>query len=111
MHKKCDCPKNRLFLKNPKFLPNHYETWPKLLAILEYTILTKFHIDLVKIVDFLIIAYFRPDPFLCISLYFEIVFILTFLIFNLDRICDVYSFLLYILYEMDFIVCWLFKSQ
>ena len=51
MHKKCDWPENMILLKNLQFLPNHYETWPKLVTH-ELLILTKFHTDLIKIVDF-----------------------------------------------------------
>ena len=47
-----------LLIKNPQFFPNHYETWPPW-PTHELLILTKFHNDWVKIVDFLIIAYFR----------------------------------------------------
>ena len=57
MHKKCNWPKNMLLLKNPQFLPNHYETWSKL-DTQELLILAKFHNDWLKIVDFLLIAYF-----------------------------------------------------
>ena len=46
-----------LLLKNPQFLPNHDETQSKL-STYEYLILTEFHNDWVKIVDFLIKAYF-----------------------------------------------------
>ena len=56
MHKKVNWPRNRLLLKNLQFLPNHYETWPKL-ATHESLILTKFHSAWIKIVEFLIIAY------------------------------------------------------
>ena len=52
-----DSGKNMLLLKNPQFLPNYYETLSKW-STLEYLILTKFHNDWVKIVDFLIKAYF-----------------------------------------------------
>ena len=51
MHKKCDWPKNMLLLKNPQFLPNHFETLSKY-ATQELLILAKFHDDWVKIVDF-----------------------------------------------------------
>ena len=50
-----------LLLKNPQFLPNHYETLSKC-GPHEYLILTKFPNDWVKIVDFLIKAYFRLSP-------------------------------------------------
>ena len=45
-----------LSLKNSQFLPNHYETLSK--GTHENLILTKFRNDWVKIVDFLIKAYF-----------------------------------------------------
>ena len=49
--------KNMLLLKNPQFLPNHYEIlW--ICGTHEYLIFTKFRNDWVKIVDFLIKAYF-----------------------------------------------------
>ena len=51
MHNKCDWPKNMLLLKNPQFLPNHYETLSKY-ATQKLLILAKFHNDWVKIVDF-----------------------------------------------------------
>ena len=48
--------KNMLLLKNPQFLPNHYEIlW--ICGTHEYLIFTKFRNDWVKIVDFLIKAY------------------------------------------------------
>ena len=46
-----------LLLKNPQFLPNHYETLSKL-GTHGYPILAKFRYDWVKIVDFSIKAYF-----------------------------------------------------
>ena len=46
-----------LLLKNPQFLPNHYETLTKESTHEEH-ILTKFRNDPVKIVDFLVKAYF-----------------------------------------------------
>ena len=49
--------KNMFLLKNPQFLPNHYETLSKW-GPNEYFILTKFRNDWIKIVDFLIKAYF-----------------------------------------------------
>ena len=45
------------FLENPQFLRNHYETWSKC-GTHELLILTKFRNDFIKIVDFLIKAYF-----------------------------------------------------
>ena len=45
-----------LLLKNPQFLPNHYEFLSKC-GTNEYFILTKIRNDWVKIVDFLIKAY------------------------------------------------------
>ena len=44
--------KNKLLFKNPQFLSNHYEILSKL-GTHEDLILTKFHNDWVKIVDFL----------------------------------------------------------
>ena len=46
-----------LLLKNSKFLPNHYETLSKE-GTHDDLILTKFRNDPVKIVDFLVKAYF-----------------------------------------------------
>ena len=46
-----------LLLKNLQFLPNDYETRTKL-STHEYLILAEFHNDWVKIVDFILIAYF-----------------------------------------------------
>ena len=46
-----------LLLQNPQFLPNHYETLSKQ-GTHEYLVLTKFHNDWFKIVDFVIKAYF-----------------------------------------------------
>ena len=51
-----DSVKNMLLLKNLQFLPDHYETLTKE-GTQENLILTKFHNDWVKIVDFLIKAY------------------------------------------------------
>ena len=48
-------------MKNPQFLANQAQT----LAILpnhEMVILTKFHIDWIKIVDFSLIPYFKASP-------------------------------------------------
>ena len=50
-----------LLLKNPQFLPYHYEILTNEGA-LEHLILTKFCKDQIKIVDFLIKAYFCPSP-------------------------------------------------
>ena len=50
-----------LLIKNPQFLPNHNETLSNY-GTHEYLILTKFRNDWIKIVDFLIKAYF------CLSL-------------------------------------------
>ena len=55
-----------LLLKNPQFLPDHYETLKKGGAH-EDLILTKFRNDRVKIVDFLIKAYFCLSPDLHVS--------------------------------------------
>ena len=52
-----DFDKNMLLLKNAQFLPDHYETLSKL-GTHEYLIVSKFRNDWVKIVDFLIKAYF-----------------------------------------------------
>ena len=52
-----DLVKNILLLKNPQFRPDHYETLTKG-GTHEHLILTKFRNDRVKIVDFLIKAYF-----------------------------------------------------
>ena len=51
-----DSSKNMLLLKNPQFLPNHFETLTKG-STHEDLILTKFRNDWIKIVDFLIKAY------------------------------------------------------
>ena len=45
-----------LLLKNPQFLPNHYETLVKKSTHV-YFIVAKFRYDWVKIVDFLMKAY------------------------------------------------------
>ena len=55
-----DFDKNMLLLKNAQFLPDHYETLSKL-GTHEYLIVSKFRDDWVKIVDFLIKAYFRQS--------------------------------------------------
>ena len=52
-----DSPKNMLLIKNPQFLSNQYETLSKW-GPHDNFILTKFRINWVKIVDFLIKAYF-----------------------------------------------------
>ena len=57
-----DSSKNMLLLKNTQFLPNHSETFLKY-GTHEYPILAKFRNDWVKIVNFLIKAYF------CLSLH------------------------------------------
>ena len=49
--------KNMVLLKNPQFYPNHYKILWKWRTH-EYLIFTKFRNDWVKIVDFLIKAYF-----------------------------------------------------
>ena len=56
-HANVDFDKNMPLLKNPQFLPNHCETLSQL-GTHEYLIVTKFRNDWVKIVDFLIKAYF-----------------------------------------------------
>ena len=56
-----DSPKNMLLFKNPQFLPNHYETLSKW-GPHENLILAKFRNYWVKIVDFLIKAYFWVSP-------------------------------------------------
>ena len=55
--------RKNVLIKNPQFLPlpNHYETLSKWDPH-KYLILTKFRNYLVKIVDFLIKAYFRVSP-------------------------------------------------
>ena len=50
-----------LLSKNPQFLSDHYEILTKE-GTHEDLILTKFRNDLVKIVDFLVKAYFWPSP-------------------------------------------------
>ena len=50
-------PRNMLLLKNPQFLHNQYEIKPKWPAHVQ-VILAKFRNDWVKIVDFLVKAYF-----------------------------------------------------
>ena len=50
-----------LLLKNPQFLSDHYKILTKE-GSHEDLILTKFRNDRVKIVDFLVKAYFRPSP-------------------------------------------------
>ena len=50
-----------LLFKNPQFLLYHYETLLKY-GTHEYHVLTKFRYDLIKIVDFLIKAYFLVSP-------------------------------------------------
>ena len=52
-----------LLFKNPQFLPNHYVFLSKS-GTNEYLILTKIRNDWVKIVDFLIKAYFLCALFL-----------------------------------------------
>ena len=52
-----DFDKNMLLLKNTQILSNHCETLSKQ-GVLEDLILTKFRNDWIKIVDFLIKAYF-----------------------------------------------------
>ena len=54
-------------LKNPQFLPNHYETLSKA-GTHEDHILTKFHKDWVKIVEFLIKTYFFMCTFFATDL-------------------------------------------
>ena len=49
--------RNLLLIKNPQFLPNIFETWSKGLPH-ELVILNKSQRNWVKIVDFLIRAYF-----------------------------------------------------
>ena len=53
--RKVDKPKNWLFIKDPQFFLDHYETLAKLLTH-EVITLTIFHGDWVKIVDFFIIS-------------------------------------------------------
>ena len=56
-----DSSKNMLLSKNPQFLSDHYEILTKECTH-EDLILTKFCIDRVKIVDFLVKTYFLPSP-------------------------------------------------
>ena len=56
-HRIWENPKNMLLLKNPQFLRNHNETWSKC-GTHGLFIFTKFCNDCIKIVDFLIKAYF-----------------------------------------------------
>ena len=56
-----DSVKNMLLLKNPQFLPNHYETFSKW-GCHEDLILTKYRNDWVKIVDFFIKPYLWVSP-------------------------------------------------
>ena len=49
--------KNMLLVKNPQYLPDHYETLTQY-GTHEYLIVSKFRNDRVNIVDFLIKAYF-----------------------------------------------------
>ena len=51
-----------LLFKNPQYLPDHFETLTKEGTHPEDFILTKFRNDLVKIVDFLVKAYFWESP-------------------------------------------------
>ena len=60
-HTNVDFDKNMLLLKNPQFLPDHYETLSKL-GTHEYLIVSKFRDDWVKIVDFLIKGHFWSSP-------------------------------------------------
>ena len=59
--KKSDTYWNVLLIKNPQFLPNHYETSSKWSSD-EVSILTKSHTNWAKIVDFLIKAHFSMCP-------------------------------------------------
>ena len=52
--KKVDWPKIRLFIKNPQFQSNYYETWWKW-PTHELVKLPEYQLDWVKIVDFLLI--------------------------------------------------------
>ena len=56
-----DFSKNMLLLKNQQFSPNHYETLSKYGTHEDLTLM-KFRNDWVKIVDFLIKAYFWLSP-------------------------------------------------
>merc|ERR1712020_299721 len=65
--KKQDTSQNWPLVKNPQFLSYPHETWSKLLPH-EVIILTKFHEDRTKIVDFLLMSnfgtclvFFSPD--------------------------------------------------
>ena len=55
-------------MKNPQFLANQAETLA-ILPIHEMVILTKFHNDWMKIVDFSVIAYFWASPIFYYSLF------------------------------------------
>ena len=55
--KKLHTSKNWLLIKVPQFLPNLYDTWSKL-SPHELIILTKFHKDWAKIMEFLLIVNF-----------------------------------------------------
>ena len=55
-HLNLDFRSTYAFIKNPQFVPNDYETLSKL-STHEYLILTEFHNQWLKIVDFLIKAY------------------------------------------------------
>ena len=57
INKKVDWSRNMLVLKNPQFLSNQADN-QAILPTQELTIFAKFHSNLIKIVDFLLIAYF-----------------------------------------------------
>ena len=58
--------------ENPQLLSNLYETWWKY-SSQEYSMLLEYHLDWIKIVDFLLIAKFwaSPDNYLVITLYYN----------------------------------------
>ena len=67
-----DSDKKYAFIKNPQFLPKNYGTSSKL-SIHEYVILTECHNYWVKIVDFLLKAYFlSKSKFPLPTLYYQI---------------------------------------
>ena len=84
-------PKPHPLLKSPQFLCNHYETWSKL-GTHGLFILTKFRNDSVKIVDFLIKAYFRLslnwDEHVCT--FREMIYLCQFMYLNSTKPCPVY---------------------
>ena len=79
-----------LLIKNPQFLHDHHQTWA-ILRTHEVVILTKFHEDRAKIVDFLLIANFWASTIFYCS-HFSFIFkdlngeaLLNVLFKNIDR--------------------------